>query len=201
MFSSEIKETVYISIGLILAAIVLGLIAFVMDIRSDFAEAQNSEVVARQEMSNYSRFDKYQGEVIYGEDIIGIIREFAGTDVAVCVDNLRLKSTGASATNYFYMNKEKYMANPNNYSLATLELGNNAISRDATYVCWLVFGKYTENEIKNSKYVEEGFRNADGTYAYVNYADVSGIYVRCINKTQRLHYQDVKTTVDNLLKP
>lgn len=200
MFSSEVKETVYIAISLMLAAMVLGMIAFVMDIRGDFAEAQNSETVARQEMSNYSKFDKYQGEVIYGEDIIGIIREFGNTDVAVYVNDLRLKSS-SSAKNVFYMDKESYIANPDKYSLSTLELGNNAVSRDATYVCWLVFGKYTKSEIISSKYVEEGFRNADGTTAYVNYADVSGIHIRCINQTQRLHYEDVKSTVDNLLKP
>ena len=41
MFSSEIKETIYVGIGLSLAAMVLALVAYVMGIRSDLASAQN----------------------------------------------------------------------------------------------------------------------------------------------------------------
>ena len=41
MFSSEIKETIYVAIGLSLAAMVLALVAYVMGIRSDLASAQN----------------------------------------------------------------------------------------------------------------------------------------------------------------
>lgn len=183
MFSSEIKETIYIAISLILVAAILGLVSFVMDIRSDFASVQNQEIAAQTEMSSYLRFNKYQGSVIYGEDVIALIREFADTDVAVYIPELRCKNN--TTMSGFYMNRDIYLANPNKFSMDTLEFGMNSswipdgVSREATYFCFLVFGKYTDAEIKSSNYVERGFTNA-----YVNYADVTGVVVRKICDTR-----------------
>ena len=77
MFSSEIKETIYVAIGLSLAAMVLALVAYVMGIRSDLASAQNELISTKYTMEAYTSYNKYQGAVLYGEDVMAIIREFA----------------------------------------------------------------------------------------------------------------------------
>ena len=46
MFGSEIKETVYIGVSLILIAAVLGVFAVVVDIRGDFASLKNENIVS-----------------------------------------------------------------------------------------------------------------------------------------------------------
>ena len=55
MFSSEIKETIYIAIGCMLAAAVLGLIAFTMNIRGDLAVVNNNQLANQRNMSEIGR--------------------------------------------------------------------------------------------------------------------------------------------------
>lgn len=177
MFSSEIKETIYTAISLFLAAAVLGLVAYVMGIRSDLATIQNDEITTRTILESYSVYNKYQKATLYGEDVMAIIREFANTDVAIYIDDLVCTNGGSSVAHCsnFYMDKSKYLAHPEKYSLEALEYGTGAtelyqgIRRDATYESFLVFGLYDEKSIKEYEF-SEGENNT-------NYTDVSGIKI------------------------
>ena len=179
MISSEIKETIYIAISLILAAAILGLGAFVLNIRSDMAETRNMEVATQQSLEDYYRFNKYHGQVLYGEDVMACIREFAGSDIVVCVKNLY----GETGNAEYYLNKNSYIANSNIASIDFLEHGTysgtsaggktftctGGVKRDVTYYAYVVFSEYVENNIRNAKY-------SDLT-AYVNYSDVTAIKI------------------------
>ena len=200
MFSSEIKETIYVAISLMLAAAVLGLVAFVLNIRSDFASTQNQLIGTRREMSAFAQYDKYQDNILYGEDVIGLIRECAGSNIAVYIDTLVCKDGNISN---LYLDKEEYLLNPEKYSIYTLEFGKNnagsnilkgGVSRDATYFAYLVFGKYTKNEIKAAGFAEQGKVGTDGNPVYVNYSDVTGVVVKLLDN-ERCHYSEVETQV------
>ena len=178
MFSSEIKETIYVAIGLSLAAMVLALVAYVMGIRSDLASAQNELISTKYTMEAYTSYNKYQGAVLYGEDVMAIIREFAGSDIVVYIDKLRY-DTDKEDEFYeepFYMDKQAYINEPFKYSVEALKYGkggsdiNGGVKRNTTYYSYLVFSKYTKDEIKNAEYTDE----AEGVY----YSDVTGIVIK-----------------------
>lgn len=206
MFSSEIKETIYVAISLMLAAAILGMVAFVLDIRSDFATIQNQEITARTEMSAFSEYDKYQDNILYGEDVMALIRECAGSDIAVYIDTLVCKE---GKINKIYLDREEYLKNPSKYSIYALEFGkddggNNVmkggVSREATYYAYLVFGKYTDKEIKNAGFTEQGYTDSDGNPVYVNYSDVTGVVVKLLKPSNpdRYHYSEVETEIKNI---
>jgi hypothetical protein len=194
MFSSEIKETIYIAIGLFLAAAVLGLVAFVMDIRGDFASAQNQEIAARNQMTTYAEFDKYEGDILYGEDVIALIREYADSDIKVYIDKV-VWTNGDVQTDY-WVTREEYLRDPSQYSFTTLEESKQAnaaikkgISRKATYFSYLVFDKYTTDEIKAEKY-------RDGNV--LDYSTVVAVKVVCLDEANRRMLSEVQTQIDAL---
>ena len=192
MFSSEIKETIYIAMSLILAAAVLGMVAFVMDIRSDFASVHNQEIMARNQVSSYAEYDKYQGTVLYGEDIIALIREYADTEVKVYID--KLVWTKGDPTEHYWVTRTKYLQDPSQYSFSTLEESQNTdkgISRDATYFAYLVFDKYTDTEIKDATY-------NDGSA--LDYSTVVGVKVICLNQTKRCNEMEVQSQVADIMQ-
>lgn len=88
MFSSEIKEVVYIAISLIILSMVLGVVVIVIDIRSDFAEIRNAEIVTTVQMKEYRKFNKFNNREITGVDIIELIREIKNSEIEVYVDKL-----------------------------------------------------------------------------------------------------------------
>lgn len=188
MFSSEIKETIYIAIGCILAAAVLGLVAFVLDARSDLASAQNDLVATRTDMESYREFNRYQNAILYGEDVIEVIRRFANTDIAVYVkdytgSNIAQEKPGledeAGNVYPFYMDKKAYIDDPGAYSMSVLDLGthpdtgatlySDGIKRNTTYFSYLVYGMYNEEDIKKTPYTEDAND--------VRYSEVTGIVI------------------------
>ena len=191
MFSSEIKETVYIAISCILVAMVLGLVAFVLNIRSDLASVTNMEIATQHNMASYNKLNKYEGQILYGEDVIACIREFAGSDIAIYVGGLKGES---STIKDYYLNKEKYI--DTNGVIATidyLEYGKGTgiptgytltggVKRDVTYYAYLVFGEYLEEEIKNAK---EGKFVTDGEST--SYSEVTAIKILKVSEAGRLN--------------
>ena len=191
MFSSEIKETIYIAISCILAAAVLTLVAFVMDIRSDLAEVHNTELSSQRSMTAYQEFNKYQDNVLYGEDIMGLIREYAGSDVAIYVDELYLDGGTKSE---WYLDEAVYKTNKKIASIEELEYGTNnllpgGIKRDHTYWVYLVFDAYDEQSVKNAKYKD------NGTGEKHNFFEVSAIKVLDLGEGRKA-YKEVETTID-----
>ena len=71
------------------------------------------------------------------------------------------------------------------------------IDRESTYYAYLVFGKYTDDEIKNSGFTEQGYTDSDGNPTYVNYSDVTGIVVKLLER-DRCHYSEVETKVETI---
>lgn len=96
MFSSEIKEVVYIAISAILLSIVLTFVSTLIGVRNDLAEIRNNEIHSAQDLEKYREFNKYNGTNVFGEDIIEAIRQYYNSDLTIYVN--KSGSTGTSYT-------------------------------------------------------------------------------------------------------
>lgn len=194
MFSSEIKETIYIAISLMLAAMVLTLAAYVLSIRSDLASVKNTDIATQESMENFYTFNKYQGQILYGEDVIACIREFADTDISIYIDKLY-----DDKNNYmtYYLDRQKYIKYPNMASIDFLEYGgtqggvtlNGGVQRDRTYFAYLVFSEYSETDIKNASYSDMN-KN-------MYYSDVTAIKILYVYNGREDGISNSSTSVNN----
>lgn len=130
MISNEIKEVVYIAISAMLVALVLGMVSIIIDIRGDLAEVRNSEFQNAKIMQDYREFNKYKdGSIIFGEDIIEVVRKYKDTDITIFVN-----SVGGGAS--YYVDKTLAKANPNDYTVTSLQ---NRFSPNFKYETYLVY--------------------------------------------------------------
>ena len=97
MVSEEVKETIYIAIGAIIAAAVLALLAFVIQLRGDFAETYNNQKLTQSATEDYMKFAGYQGEIIYGNELVALIREFWDSDTIIYIDEIVFKNQSGNA--------------------------------------------------------------------------------------------------------
>lgn len=173
MAQDEIKSVVYTSISCMVLACLLGFAMFFMNVKSDLAIAENERAGTEQAMQIYYKYNKYQDALLYGEDVLAIIREFADSDTVIYIKGL----TDAQDNTYnWFINRSLYLENPAKYSLEELNYGNGpsglrgGIKRDVTYYSYLVFGVYNESEVKDMPYSDSVSPTA--------YGSVSGIVIR-----------------------
>lgn len=92
MFGSEIKETVYIGVSLILIAAVLGVFAVVVDIRGDFASLKNENIVSFNSLKEYRKYNAYDDKNgLFAEEIITLITQYYDSGLDIYIDAYGLK--------------------------------------------------------------------------------------------------------------
>ena len=82
----EVKETVYIAISAMILALVLSMVAILLEIRSDLADARNGEILAANSNLEYRQFNKYDNNTIYGDEVIELILLYYDTGIDIYVD-------------------------------------------------------------------------------------------------------------------
>jgi len=164
MFSSEIKETIYIAIGCMLAAAVLGLIAFAMNIRSDLAVVNNNELASQRNMSAYTTLNRYNNETIYTDDVIVCIREFFDSDIEVYVDDFE----GIGGRYYTYEIEKADGLDSDRFKIDELMKA----TRGVEYTSYLVFGEYNRDD-----YSELLDRKGEDAYGNLNFGEVTAIVI------------------------
>ena len=92
----EINEVVYIAIGVLVLAGVLGFISILVGINGDIATMRNNEVASNQRVQQYREFNKYDGVQLIGNEVIECITEYRGTDIEVLVYNKILGGSNQS---------------------------------------------------------------------------------------------------------
>lgn len=102
MVSEEVKETIYIAIGAIVAAAVLALLAFVLQLRGDYAATYNEQKATQLETEMYMKYNAYQDKIIYGDELIALIREFWDTDTHICIDEIVFKNSEGNTISNTY---------------------------------------------------------------------------------------------------
>lgn len=82
----EVKKVIYIAVGAMLLAIVLGFVSILIDIRSDIAEIRNNEIAANKSLEQYRKFNKYDSKTLIGDEVIECIRMYYDKDVTIIVN-------------------------------------------------------------------------------------------------------------------
>lgn len=85
LFTSEIKDTALIAIGLILLASFLTFVSFMVGVRSDLSAIQEDRLQAKSRLQNHYEFNRYIESEQYGVDVISTIREYYDTNTKVGV--------------------------------------------------------------------------------------------------------------------
>lgn len=137
MINSEIKEVVYVAIGLMVASLVLGCVYMFTNLRDSMADTRNNEIINARSMANYREFNKYNDNLVHGEDVIEAIRNYYDTDVRIYIDSVI--STG----NEYYVEKE--MSNIDD--LVDMEYLQRTFTPADTYQAYLIFDLYEKDAI------------------------------------------------------
>ena len=82
----EVKKVIYIAVGAMLLAIVLGFVSVLIDIRSNIAEIRNNEIAANKSLEQYRKFNKYDSKTLIGDEVIECIRMYYDKDVTIIVN-------------------------------------------------------------------------------------------------------------------
>lgn len=160
MFSSEIKETVYIAVSLMILSLVLGMVVVVTDIRSDFANIRNAEITTAKQMSEYRKYNKYDDRVITGADIIALVREIQDLGVEIYVDKL---NGGA----FYHLTQAMVVTDK-----SIIDIGNLQQLIKLNYV----YHVYLRYDFENVKSVAVPVNKSNG------YGTVTGISIKYLNE-------------------
>ena len=114
MFGSEIKESTYLAVSVLLLSLVLGMVSFVISVRSDIAEARNTEIRSSNILRIHREFNRFNNRVVFGESVIEAILYYAHSGIEIAVDN-----SGGGVSN-FHINRQIALANPSFTDLAWL---------------------------------------------------------------------------------
>ena len=70
---SEVREVTYISVGLILAALVLSFIMYGLTLTRTMARTSNDQSAANDKIEDYREYNRYDNQVLYGDEVIELI--------------------------------------------------------------------------------------------------------------------------------
>jgi len=126
----EVKETVYIAISAMILALVLSMVAILLEIRSDLADARNGEILAANSNLEYRQFNKYDNNTIYGDEVIELILLYYDTGIDIYVD------TPDGASSQVLINEERVKQDPSIINLTELQ---NLFKPGSEYVSQLVY--------------------------------------------------------------
>lgn len=83
---NETREVTYISIALILLALVLGFVVYGLGLIRSVSSNRNDEIIANDKLEQYREYNAYDGKTIYGDDVIELIRLKYDSGLAIFVD-------------------------------------------------------------------------------------------------------------------
>lgn len=163
----EIKETIYIGVGLLLTTIVITFIVYALELRREYANVRN-EVASQQEysdlVSDYERFDGYNeykagywntidcGHCVNGTEVMSAIKKFGVSNkLAVFVNN-----RGLGGDDLFVYGVENSL----DYSLDYLQ---GEIKSGSKYHPILYYGACTNASMRNSSAYTEYNRDKQVT--------------------------------------
>jgi len=160
--NEEIKETVFIAIGLILIASVLTFLMAGLKMRGEFADIRNRQIQTLNNTKEYREFNKYNGldcdgtckNHLSGWEVLAAIREYSNNDgIEIYVDRDKYG-------NEFIMHSTLVRANPDDYEIGALQ---DRFSTSNSYHPMLVYDganpkNTTEPQNKDSSSTVTGIR-------------------------------------------
>lgn len=103
----ETKETVYISISLIMLAALLSFASLFITYRDQLASTRNSQLISTMQLDQYRAFNKYDDNIIYGDEVVELVRMYYDTGLEIYINSI----DGASGP--IVINEETVKHNPN----------------------------------------------------------------------------------------
>ena len=202
MMSTEVKEVIYVSIALILVGFVLTLVALGLDFRSDVAEIQNEQAISKYMLVSTNEFEKYQDAVIYGEDLVYLIKEYSD-DMLFYIDGIKIKDAGNLGVIKIYQQNDESVCTvegtfkgekiPNtlfylNKQDASYDKEGNMVSEyridsNCTYYCFLVYDNYDINTYDKAKIVN----------TTTDYTRVTGFYIHKVGEGRHIYTTQTDT--------
>lgn len=85
LVTNEIRDVIVLSISLTVLAIVLFFVSVLYDIKSDLASNRNSTIESAIHIAEYREFNKFNGTILYGEDVVCAIRDFYDRGIRIKV--------------------------------------------------------------------------------------------------------------------
>lgn len=85
--NDEIGHSIYIALGFIVLGIVLQFIMLGINIQHDISGVRAEELITEQRMEQHRLYDKYDGKVLIGDEVIEAIRYLYDTGVDILVNH------------------------------------------------------------------------------------------------------------------
>lgn len=185
---NEVREVTYLSIGLILVAIVLSFIAQGMSIKNNIAETRNSQLRSNESIEQYREFNAYNATTLIGDEVIELIRQKYDTGISLFVDYRENKSTNEVVDsnetcvycddkdgNHRLYNLDNYLSHataPSDYNYFTLAQNAVGAERNDMRNWYPSVSKYRVYLVYNSYDVEKYY-----THLIDNFATEASRYV------------------------
>lgn len=91
---NEVREVTYISIGLILVAIVISFISYCLTVKGEVAGYRNQEIRSNENIEQFREYNAYDEKTLIGDEVIELIRDKYDSGISIFVDYRANISTG-----------------------------------------------------------------------------------------------------------
>jgi hypothetical protein len=128
MLRKQIEELIYTAFSLSVVALVIINIVYLNGLKSDINLHYNDLNIGMKAVSEYREFNKYDANMLYGEDIIEAVRLYYNQDIEIVVLQ--------GGTEVLRVNKDTVASNENIVSISSLQAKFN---RNDKYLALLAF--------------------------------------------------------------
>lgn len=182
----ETRNTVYLAISLIIAAITLYSIAYVIHVRSDFANTKYEAIYAQNRAEANRRFSSYNDSELSGAEVVALIRNYyTDGSIDLYIDKDKFGNSFLLDGTTRNLDYKTSVANRNkvcvSFTSTNLDV-TNALSKSNGYIlAEKVIAAIIKNTDRYKTYlVYDGasVKNIANTRVYGNNSLVTGIYIQ-----------------------
>lgn len=149
----EIKDTIYLSVGLIILAMVLGFVAILLDVRGDIASIVNDNYGTKAKVEEYRQFNKFDNTTVYGDDVIELVRLYYDSGLDIYINKTSNADTNGLRINSLTVREDA--------SLASLQFLRTKLDTKKKFKSFLVYDSYNP-ELVSDKMTPKSYSEVTG---------------------------------------
>lgn len=188
---NEAREITYLSVGLIIIALVLAFIAFALTLKGNLAQARNKEIRNTENIEEYREYNAYDDKTLTGDDVIELIRYKYNSGIDIFVDYRHNISTGETISTDVTCSYCGLNDNHRIYNLDSYMSHMEAPDEDNYFLLAQTAMAAELNDMRNWYPSDSRYR----AYLVYNATDVENYYMRLID-SYYLNGGDSKTTAE-----